>query len=106
MEPNEIDISGLNKAALLCALFNGSQQLGMGFLDKRGAGQMTEADAQQLIDARKDGAGWRSYFDYLHGRVMKVDIGGDTLRTALYDRDNGQGAAARVIEQLRQSQAA
>jgi len=42
-----------------------------------------------------------SYFDYLSGRVMKVDLSSDELDPWLYDRDNGQGAAARMINALR-----
>ena len=99
---DEINIEGLSKAAVLAALFNGSRQQGMGFLNAAGANPMTEAQAQEEIDARADGNGWRSYFDYLRGRVMKVDIGGDTFDPYLYDRDNGRGAAAAVIASLRQ----
>lgn len=39
----------------------------------------------------------RIYFDYLQGRVMKVDLAGDELDPRLYDRDNGEGAARRAI---------
>ena len=42
-----------------------------------------------------------AYFDYLYGRCLKVEINGSTLRTALYDRDYGQGAAQRVVDSLR-----
>lgn len=43
----------------------------------------------------------RGHFDYLHGRVMKIDLRGDELETWLYDRDNGQGAAEAIIDALR-----
>ena len=52
---------------------------------------MTEQEAQDLLD---DGG---AYFDYLKGRVMKVDLSGDELCVRLYDRDNGQGAAERAL---------
>lgn len=107
MEPNEIDITGLSKAAVLASLFNSSRQQGMGFLNTSGANHMSDAEAQREIDSRTtERGGFRSYFDYLRGRVMKVDIGGDTLDPYLYDRDNGSGTAARVIAELRRSQAA
>jgi len=32
---------------------------------------------------------------------MKVDLSGDVLKTWLYDRDNGQGAAERALRKLR-----
>lgn len=42
------------------------------------------------------------YFDYLYGRVMKVDLSSDeSFEERLYDRDNGTGAAQRVIDRLR-----
>lgn len=41
------------------------------------------------------------YFDYLHGRVIKVKIEGDQLNPRLYDRDNGEGAAQHAIESIR-----
>lgn len=44
-----------------------------------------------------------TYFDYLKGRVMKSDLSGDDFDPQLYDRDNGDGAAARVIEELRKT---
>ena len=45
-----------------------------------------------------------AYFDYLRGRVMKVEVGPGVkvLSAALYDRDNGHGAAATVVDSLRQ----
>jgi hypothetical protein len=91
-----IDISGLSKAAVLAALYNNSRQQGMGFFQERGATGMTEDQAQQALDANP-----RLYFDYLHGRVMKISLKDDTLEPRLYDRDNGHGAAARVIAELR-----
>lgn len=106
MQDGKISIAGLSKAKVLAALYNNSQQLGMGFMHARGATGMTEAQAQQEIDALAE-RGYKLRFDYLHGRVMKVDLSTDDFWPGLYDRDNGQGAAARVIESVRtESQAA
>lgn len=88
---NTIDITGIPKPQLLAALFNASKQQGLGFLDASGAAQMTTVEAETAI--KEYGAN----FDYLKGRVMKVDISGDELRVGLYDRDNGEGAAARAV---------
>lgn len=93
-----IDISKLNKAEVLAALYNASKQQGMGFLHTRGKDAMTAAQAQQELDAVEG----RPYFDYLHGRVMKIDLGKDDMQTWLYDRDNGQGAALAALTPLLQ----
>lgn len=93
---DEINIEGLDRAEILAALYNNSQQLGMGFLHSRGRTGMTKDEAAELLKTE-------SYFDYLHGRVMKISLkeGATTLRPFAYDRDNGQGSAARVIAKLR-----
>jgi hypothetical protein len=105
MDEGVIDIAGLDKAQLLAALYNGSRQLGMGFIHAEGRKDMTVEQAREQLPKGDDhawaGHGKPLYFDYLHGRVMKVDLSGDTLRPFLYDRDNGEGAAARIIERLR-----
>jgi hypothetical protein len=87
-----IDITGLDKAVVLATLFNHSRQQGMGFLDSSGTKNMIVEDARQVY------ANSKGYFDYLRGRVMKVDISGDSLDPWGYDRDNGQGAARRALE--------
>lgn len=89
---SEIDISKLDKAEVLAALFNASRPLGMGFFQPHAA-SMTREEAAHLLSEN-------DYFDYVRGRVMKVDLSGDTLRTALYDRDNGRGAAADALAPL------
>ncbi len=91
---DEIDLSGLRKADVLTALYNAAQPKGMGFLhfDPR---PMNATEAQTLLDNGE------TYFDYLKGRVMKVDLKGDTLHPRLYDRGNGQGAAEAAIATIR-----
>ena len=91
-----IDISKLDKAAVLAALYNNSKQQGMGFLQARGRTGMTIDEAKELLTGDDD-----HYFDYLHGRVMKVDLSGDQLNEYLYDRDNGAGAAQQAINTVK-----
>jgi len=86
-----MNIEGMNKAKILAGLYNNSRPLGMGMLHFTPE-DMTEETAQKLLD---DG---QTYFDYLQGRVMKIDLSKDELRTDLYNRDNGEGSAERVIE--------
>lgn len=88
-----LDIKGLDKAKVLKALYDGSHVQDMGFL--QAVPSFTEEDARETLKHTTD-------FDYLHGRVMKVDLSGDSFEEWLYDRDNGQGAAQRIIERLRQ----
>lgn len=93
MEAGQVLITGLNKADVLCALYDGARVQGMGFLHAKDGG-LDRSEAEGIV-ARGE------YVDYLHGRVMKVLIAGDTFRSALYDRDNGQGAAQRIVDGLR-----
>lgn len=97
-----VNIEGLDRAEIISALYNASQPLGMGFLHYDPA-PMARDEAQALIDAQGD----FPYFDYLKGRVMKVGFNGKSneMRVDLYDRDNGAGAAARVIDGLRKKAA-
>jgi len=93
---NKISIKGLNKADVLVALFNRAQPQGMGFMHYSPE-PMTRETAEKLLCEATD-------FDYVQGRVMKVDLSSDTeFDPWLYDRDNGQGAAAEVIEALRKT---
>jgi hypothetical protein len=89
-----MNIAGLSKAKVLAALYNASKPQGLGFLhyDPR---LITEAEAQALLDEGQ------TYFDYVHGRVMKVSLSGDELSTRLYNRDNGENAAETVIANLK-----
>ena len=93
-----INIKGIDKAAVLASLYNASRQQGMGFMNTAGQNQMTIEEAREEL---KRG----SYFDYLRGRVMKIDLSRDDLEERLYDRDNGNGAAKRAIEHLLQKAA-
>lgn len=87
-----INIKGLDKANVLFALYEGTHVQGMGWLQV--VMSFTEDDARKLLETQ-------TYFDYLHGRVMKVDLSGDEFDPSLYDRDNYEGAAYDVIEKLR-----
>ncbi len=78
-----------NKAAALAALYNHSRPVGLGALHFNPE-PMTEEQAAELLKSHQR-------FDYLHGRVMKVDLSDDEFNPRLYDRDNGQGAAAFAI---------
>jgi hypothetical protein len=91
-----MDISGIDKAELLAALYNGARQQGLGCLNARGVFDMSPEEAAKELAANE-----RMYFDYLHGRVMKINLRLDEMPTAAYNRDNGPDAAERIIAHLR-----
>lgn len=104
-----VSIKELDKAAVLAALYNASHPQGMGFL-QFDPHPMTVEQAKELLGVGDDNArmfGIRRkgdfYFDYLKGRVLKVDLSGDEFDPSLYNRDNGEGAAEAVINGLRAS---
>jgi len=43
----------------------------------------------------------KGYIDYYNGRVFKSNISGPTFETGLYNRDNGNGAAERIVREIR-----
>ena len=87
-----MNIKGLNKAEVLAVLYNASQVQGMGIFQADGR-VMTIEDAGCILDERRGD----TYFDYLKGKVMKIDVGVDELNTRLYNRDNGEGAAEKAL---------
>lgn len=93
MDTGEIFIGDLDKAEVLVALYNASKPLGMGFLHFDPKPMTRDEAAEELRFGTR--------FDYLHGRVMKVDLAEDMLYTRMYNRDNGDGAAERVIAEIR-----
>ena len=89
---SNINISKMNKCEVLAKLFNASKAQGMGFLQAGHDQPMSVQEAEKHLDDAGDGR-----FDYLNGRVMKVDVSGDSLDPRRYDRDNGEGAAERAL---------
>lgn len=87
-----INIENADKAEILAALYNNSKVQGLGWLQAK-PGLMTADEARELLKEF-------TYFDYLHGKVMKIDLSGAELRPSLYDRDNGQGACAAAIKHI------
>lgn len=90
-----VNIQGLSKAKVLAALYNKARPQGLGLLQFTPQ-DMTEDEAKKIIEAN----GNNLYFDYLNGRVIKVDLSQDEFDPWGYDRDNGQGSAQKVIGSL------
>ena len=103
-----IDIKGLDKAEVLYTLYHNSHIQGMPFL---GLPQTKEGftlnRAKELIKERGYNPEGENrpcclYFDYVKGHVIKCDITNDEFEERLYDRDCGEGAAAKAIEYVRE----
>lgn len=88
-----INISNMNKAEVLAALYNNAKPQGMGWLHYT-KDPMTPQEAQKLLDKGQ------VHFDYLNGRLMKIDLDSDELWSGGYDRDNGTGVAAKALAEL------
>lgn len=84
-----IDISGFDKADVLRRLYNRARAQGLGILqfDPK---PMTIEEARAFLAKS-------TYFDYVKGRVLKVNLSGAMLDEWLYDRDNGAGAALDAL---------
>lgn len=89
-----IYIKGLDKAEVLKALYDNSHVQGLGFLQAVPDGTVTIEHCRELLKRQ-------TYFDYLYGRVLKVDLRHDEFHEHLYDRDNGPGAAQRAIDSIK-----
>lgn len=87
-----MNIAKLNKAEILVALYNSAKPLGRGFLHYTPE-DMSIEEAQQLLKES-------IYFDYIKGRILKVNLGKDELDTFLYNRNNGNGAAENIIVKI------
>lgn len=104
----KVNIAGLDKAELFAALYNHAKPLGMGILHYNPE-PLTKEGAEKLMGLGDDssrmfpgmGRGRPLYFDYVQGRPLKIDLSGDELDTWLYDRDQGQGAGERIVNELR-----
>ena len=102
-----IDIKGLDKAEVLYSLYHNSHAQGMSFLGLPQTKEGFTLDrAREIIKERGyDPEGENRpcclYFDYVEGHVIKCDITNDEFEEGLYDRDCGEGAAAKAIEYVR-----
>jgi hypothetical protein len=88
-----VSIRGIDKPTLLVALFN-SAKLKVDLNLPRYV--MTTEDAQHLLD------GGKFFYEMFKGRSLYFDIGGQEISTELYDVDNGEGAAEKIINKLRE----
>ncbi len=88
-----IDIKGLDRASVLQALYDRAKSQGLGAFQYT-PGPLSHKDAVDMLKHQ-------THFDYVRGRVMKVDLSQDSFDPILYDRDNGEGAASDIISVLK-----
>lgn len=89
-----VNIKGKSKAKVLKALYDNSHLQGFGFLQAVPEGTVTVEHCEELLKKT-------TYFDYLYGRVLKVDLSKDMFDDRLYDRDCGEGAAQRAVDSIK-----
>lgn len=90
---HKVSISGLDKADVLRSLFNNSHPQGLGKYNPRSMSDMS-------IERAREYTATTLKFDYVDGRILKVDISKNELDTRLYDRDNGENAGLNAIQSL------
>jgi len=90
-----ISIAGIDKAAVLAALWNNAALPPAAAHPNPRLRPMMIAEARSAI-VENDGG-----FDYHEDRILKINVQGDDFDPWGYDRDNGQGLAERVISTLR-----
>ena len=89
-----MDIQGIDKVLLLKKLWEGSAPARFFQMSGMPAPTWDEEAAKKAV---------LGYIDYFQGRVIKMNIHDKIIKTDLYDRDNGQGAAGRAVEAARLS---
>lgn len=95
-----LTITELNAPSVVAALYNKSSRQGLGMFMPEGVA-MSEEAAKEELRGHDFYINRGAYFDYLNGRVMKVEIViGQALDFRLYDRDNGPGAGARAVKAI------
>lgn len=89
----EIDISMFNTDALKLTLF-------YSLIKKSTSNKnfITDVDLTQHDHALR--CIKKGYIDYFSGRVFKADISGKIFDAGLYNRDNGNGAAERIVKDI------
>jgi hypothetical protein len=106
--PSFVDIQGLDKAAVLAALFNASSCTGSRFKQTgNGPEIMSIDDARAFIQQQANVYSSGLEFLEVFGRPIMVNLSNDNFVPWLYDRENGEaGLAEQVVSQLREPEQA
>lgn len=89
IEKDIIDISNKDKAEVLAGLYNNSQPIGMG-MAQYDPTPMTVEFARKLLEKE-------TYFSYLKGRPLYINLEDNIISVSSYNRDNGPKLAQQVI---------
>lgn len=88
-----VSTKGLSKEEVLAALYNAA--------DIHGSGFCHGTDRKMDYDWAKRELSNRSWFDYIHGKIMKVDLFSDNgFEERSYDRYNSSETAQQAIDIL------
>jgi hypothetical protein len=105
----EVDITNMRKEAVVEALFNGTAPCGMGYIanaaDGQGKKYTRESAREDLLSIikRRD----TMYFDYLHGKRMKLHIGRDVVDIRRYNSGaNKEGLGQSILVDLKKDPSA
>jgi hypothetical protein len=96
MSKPEVDITGLDKKAVLKELWKNSKPAA--FFAMNGFPAPANCDDTEVNRIFSTGD---CYADYLCGRVIKTSFKTNTLNPWGYDRDNGAGAMQKVVDAMR-----
>ena len=91
-----VNVSGLDSAELLLALWEGSFNASY-FQSKTPPNPPTIGTAILVLSEAYD-----KYIDYFNGRVIKIKFRTDNIDPWGYDQDIGEGAFARVVKEMRE----
>jgi hypothetical protein len=108
-ENTQVDITNMRKEAVVEALFNGTAPCGMGYIanaaDGQGKNYTRESAREDLLSIIKRGD--TMYFDYLHGKRMKLHIGRDVVDIRRYNSGaNKEGLGQRILVELKKDPSA
>jgi hypothetical protein len=95
-----VDISGLDKAIVLAALYNNSKRVEYPY--KASCPELLtleQARAFLQSDAKFSDNVWQ--IDTYYDRDLSVDLTGDAFDSEAYNQANGDGLAERIVEALR-----
>ncbi len=93
LAPNVVDISNKLKDEVLLNLYNNAHSRGLGFSNYNPK-PMNRKEAQDLLKRF-------TYFGYLPGRSLQIDLTYDIIDTSTYNKNNGAGAAEKAISLCR-----